>query len=83
MIFLGTQLSFANEHSEDNYKMDEKAADKGRDIKRAVKKGYHRVEEAVCMKGDMKCAAKKAEHRMEEGKDVLIDKSKELKDKVD
>lgn len=52
-------------------------------VKRSVKKGTHRVEEAVCAEGDAKCLAKKAKHRVEEGSDYVKDKATETKDKMD
>jgi hypothetical protein len=53
------------------------------DVKRDVKKGWHRTEEAVCAEGDAKCAAKKAKHRVQEGSDYVKDKATETKDKAD
>lgn len=53
------------------------------DVKRKMKKGAHRVEEAVCMEGDAKCAAKKVGNRAEEAKDATKDKAKEVRDKID
>lgn len=82
-LFLSSGVAVANHHDNDNYEMHEKAADKGRDAKRAVKKGYNRTKEAVCMDSDAECAAKKAGHRIEETKDKAVDKTKELKNKVD
>jgi hypothetical protein len=61
----------------------EKAASTGRDVKRSVKKGAHRTQEAVCMKGDVECAAEKAKHRATEGKDYVEDKAKDAKDTMD
>ena len=73
--FAGT--SFAEET------MGEKAVDAGKDAKRAVKKGAHRVKEATCMKDDAKCLAEKAKHRVEEMSDATKDKAAELKNEVD
>ena len=50
---------------------------------RKMKKGAHRMEEAVCNEGDMKCAAKKLKHRAQETGNTIEDKAKETKDKVD
>jgi hypothetical protein len=61
-------------------KTDAKKA--GRAVKRAAKKGMHRMEEAACMEGDMKCAAKKTGNRIEETKDKAVDSVKDVKDEV-
>lgn len=52
--------------------------------KRAVKKGAHRVEEAVvCAEGDLKCAQKKVANRTKEAAQYVKDKAKEIKNKID
>lgn len=61
----------------------EKAEATANDAARSVKKGVHRVDEAVCTDGDMKCLSEKAKHRAEEGKDYTKDKYKEVKNSVD
>lgn len=61
----------------------EKTEVKAKDAKRAIKKGYNRVEEKVCMKDDMKCLEQKAKHRANEAKDATVDKADEVKDRVD
>lgn len=61
----------------------EKAQATGNDAARAVKKGAHRVEEAVCMENDAKCLAEKAKHRAQEAGDYTKDKAKEVKNTVD
>ncbi len=61
----------------------EQAKATGNDVKREVKKGGHRVEEAVCMAGDAACAAKKAKHHAIETRDTVVDKAKATKDKLD
>lgn len=68
-------------HAEET--MGEKVTDSAKDAKRAIKKGAHRVEEAVCMKGDAKCLAEKAKHRGTEAMDATKDKASEIKNKVD
>jgi hypothetical protein len=68
-------------HAEET--VTEKAQAVGNDMERGVKKGAHRVQEAVCMEGDVECAAKKAKHRVEEGADYTKDKAKEIKNDVD
>ena len=69
------------DHAEET--MGEKAKDTMKDAKRSVKKGAHRVEEAVCAKSDAKCLAEKAKHRASEGGDAVSDKAEELKNNVD
>jgi len=63
----------------------EKAKVAAKSGKRAVKKGAHRVGEAVCETVDSKgsCVAKKSANRVEEGKDATVDKVDEIKDKID
>jgi hypothetical protein len=61
----------------------EKAKATGNDVKRAVKKGAHRVEEAVCTGTKAECEAQKLKHRATEAKDKVVDEAEELKDKVD
>jgi hypothetical protein len=63
--------------------MGEKASATADDAGRAMKKGAHRTEEAMCAEGDAKCLAKKAKHRAEEAKDYTKDKAKEMKNDVD
>lgn len=53
------------------------------DAKRSVKKGGHRLKEALCAKGDAKCFAKKVKHRGEESVDYTKDTAQEAKDHVD
>jgi hypothetical protein len=63
--------------------VSEKASAKAHDAKRAMKKGGHRVAEAVCMEGDAECLARKAKNRAVEAKDYTKDKAIEVKDKAD
>lgn len=51
------------------------------DVKRASKKGVHRVQEATCTENDAKCMAKKAGNRVEEGADYTKDKVNEATEK--
>ncbi len=51
--------------------------------KRSMKKGMHRVEGKMCMKGDLECLKQKAANRGEETGEYIKDKSKEMKNKVD
>jgi hypothetical protein len=68
-------------HAEET--VGEKTAATANDAGRAVKKGAHRVQEAVCAKSDAKCLAQKAKHRGEEAMEYTGDKAKELKNTVD
>jgi hypothetical protein len=83
-IFLATfiasasgQVLFAEETA------GEKIHASAHDAKREMKKGAHRVEEAICVESDMKCTAKKAKNRAVEVKDLTVDEVKEIKNKVD
>lgn len=61
----------------------EKAEAAANDAARAVKKGAHRAEEAVCAESDTQCLAEKAKHRAQEASDYTKDKTKEVKNAVD
>ncbi len=61
----------------------ESAKATGNTVVRKMKKGGHRMQEAVCMEGDLKCAAEKGKHRVHEAGDAIGDKAKEVKNKVD
>lgn len=60
----------------------EKAIVKGNDAKRSIKRGAHRVEEALCMKSDFSCGVEKVKNRTLEAKDSTVDKTKEIKNKI-
>ncbi len=77
-LMLATGLSAMAEET-----MAEKTEAKAHNVKRSMKKGAHRTQEAVCMEGDVKCMEKKAAHRMEEAKDYTKDKASEAKNAVD
>ncbi|PXW89851.1 hypothetical protein C8R34_1038 [Nitrosomonas sp. Nm84] len=53
------------------------------EIKRDASKAVNRVEEATCTGTDVECAKKKVDNRVEEGKDLIKDKSSEVKNKID
>jgi hypothetical protein len=61
----------------------ESAQAAGNNVARKVKRGGHRLQEAVCTEGDLKCAAEKGKHRVKDAGDSLHDKAKEAKSKVD
>lgn len=61
----------------------EKITASANDAKRGMKKGAHRLHEAVCAEGDVKCAGKKVKNRAVEVKDATVDEVKEIKNKVD
>jgi len=54
-----------------------------KDVKRGAHESMHRVDEAACTGTDTECAKQKVEHRSEEAKEVIKDKSTEMKNKVD
>ena len=76
---MGILMSLA--HAEET--VGESAKATGNTMARKMKKGAHRLQEAVCMEGDMKCAAEKGKHRIHEAGDAIGDKAKEVKNKVD
>lgn len=61
----------------------EKVKDGVNDTGREIKKGGHRVEEALCTGTKAECAKEKMKNRGVEAKDATKDKATELKDKVD
>lgn len=63
--------------------MGEAATAKAHDVKRSMKKGMHRAQEALCAKGDVECLKQRAENRAKEAKDYTKDKAEEVKNKVD
>jgi hypothetical protein len=74
---MASGLSFADET------VVEKSTAAGDDVGRAAKKGAHRVEEALCMKGDIKCAGQKIGNHALEAKDATVDGIKKVKNKID
>lgn len=84
LIFSNTSFTYAESDNFDPaVELGEESAEKGNDAKRAVKKGWNRTKEAVCMEGDLECAAKKTRNRVGEGKDTIKDKAKEAKNTLD
>jgi len=65
----------------------EKAQVKVSSAERSIDRTSHRVDEAICgtLTGDNKaqCLAKKIKNRVIEGKDTVVDKASEIKDKAD
>lgn len=61
----------------------EKAEAAGNDVKRGVKKGADRVDEALCTGTKAECAGKKVKHRVNEKKDEAVDATKKAVNKVD
>lgn len=76
-----TAVSYANET------VSEKTEVKANLAERTLKKGYHRLKEAVCgtLTGDNKleCLAQKAKHRVEEGVETAKDTASEVKNDLD
>lgn len=72
-----TQVLFADETT------GEKVAVTTNKLKRNIKKGSHRLQEAVCAESDLKCAAKKVKNRTVEVKDATVDGVREVKHKID
>jgi uncharacterized protein YjbJ (UPF0337 family) len=61
----------------------EKVAATSNDAKRGMKKGAHRVQEALCMDGDVECAAGKVKNRIIEAGDATSDAAVKVKNKID
>jgi hypothetical protein len=79
MLAIGMCISMA--HATET--LTEKAEATKNEIKRDAQKAVNRVEEATCTGTDVECAKKKIDNRTEEGKDLIKDKSSEIKGKVD
>lgn len=60
----------------------ETVVEKGHNVKRAVKKGAHKIQEMVCRKGDQKCNELKEKHRAQEEVEFHKDKLSEAQDSV-
>lgn len=77
MLTVASQVALSDET------VSEKVVAKSNDVKRNLRKGSNRVQEAVCMEGDLKCAGKKVKNRTVEAKDATVDGVKEVKNKID
>jgi len=80
LSFLGAGVARAETSTAE--KVEQKTTETAHDVKRGAKKGMHKVEDKMCMKGDVKCLEQKAKHKVEEGSDYVKDKASETKDKV-
>lgn len=83
MLLLMTALALPVSLVRAEQTTSEKVEVKAKDAKRAVKKGYHRTKEKMCMKSDAECARRKAKHRSEEAGDKVKDGLNEFGDKID
>ena len=72
---------FSNVHAAET--VAEKTEAIKNDIKRDAHESMHRVDAAACTGTDTECAKRKIENRAEEAKEVIKDKSSEIKNKVD
>jgi hypothetical protein len=77
MVSAMGQVLFAEETT------GEKIQASAHDAKRGMKKGAHRLEEAVCVASDVKCTSEKVKNRAVEVKDLTVDEVKKIKNKVD
>lgn len=75
-----TSLPFARADETTKEAIDARA----KDAKRSMKKGGHRLREAVvCAQDDVKCLEEKAKNRANEAVDATKDKAEELNNKAD
>lgn len=81
IMLLAASLFFSNAYATES--LSEKAGATKDDIKRDAHKSMHKVDEATCTETDTECAKQKVEHRAEEAKDLIKDKSSEIKNKLD
>ncbi|SFN03419.1 hypothetical protein [Nitrosomonas communis] len=78
---IAASFIFSNVHAAETVTEKNKAVKD--DIKRDAHEEMHRVDEATCTGTDTECAERKVEHRSKETKEVIKDKSSEIKNKVD
>lgn len=81
LLMLAIGLFFSTAHAAET--LPEKGEAVSKDIKREANKAVDRIEEGTCTDNDIECAKKKIENRAEEGKDLIKDKSSEMKNKID
>lgn len=81
LMILALGLFFSTAHATET--LPEKSEAIKNDIKRDANKAVDRVDEATCTDTDAECAKRKIGNRAEEGKDLIKDKSSEIKNKVD
>lgn len=81
LIILILSLFISTTHATET--LPEKSEATKNDIKRDANKAIDRVDEVTCTGTDAECAKKKIENRAEEGKDLIKDKSSEIKNKID
>ena len=81
ILILATGLFFSTPYATET--LPEKREATKNEIKRDANKAMHRVDETTCTGTDAECAKRKLENRGEETKDLIKDKSSEMKDKVD
>lgn len=82
MLAAGLMLSVSTQHAFAKERQSEKTTAKANNVKRSMKKGIHRTEEAICMKGDFSCGVDEAKNRTIEAKDATVDKTKETYKKI-
>lgn len=63
--------------------VQEKIEVQSKDVKRSVKKGYHKAKEMTCLKSDEKCLKQKLKYRRMELIEQMEDHIAELKGKMD
>ena len=83
LIFASLVLSTLSQISYADETVTEKVAASSNDAKRGMKKGAHRVQEALCMDGDVECAAGKVKNRIIEAGDATSDAATKVKNKID
>lgn len=80
LTILTLGLFFSTVHATET--LHEKGEATKNDIKRDANKAVDRVDEATCTGTDAECVKRKIENRAEEGKDLIEDKSSEIKNKI-
>ncbi|MDO9181837.1 MAG: hypothetical protein Q7U04_05485 [Bacteriovorax sp.] len=77
LFVMSSQIAFGDET------VGEKINVSANNSKRAMKKGVHRLNEALCSADDLKCAGEKIKNRAVEVEDAATDGAKKIKNKID
>ncbi|PSJ16366.1 hypothetical protein [Nitrosomonas supralitoralis] len=81
ILVIAMCLFLSNVHATET--LPEKNESFKNEIKRDANKELNRVDEATCTGTDTECMKNKIGNRTEEGKELIQDKSNEIKNKVD
>lgn len=83
IIFTALVLSTLSQMAYADETVTEKVVASSNDAKRGMKKGTHRVQEALCVDGDVECTGHKVKNRIIEASDATSDAAAKVKNKID